>query len=690
MKIIKINVQNYRLLKDFSLELKNDLSLIVGKNNCGKTSVLSVLEKIFNKSSSNTLTWEDISLNHRREIYEKVKLVSNISEKDWEPILGINLQIWIQYSEMDSYQNIQTLMMDLNPDNNFIILEFTYIIPVQKLSDLNFQVSEFIDDFAKFESFMKKNMSKFFEIQIYSLGYDPVTQKLTEEKSDLLEMKDIHKVIKVRGISASREVSNKENNHSLSKTSNRYYKLNNGDNIDNAANNLLQSAIIEADETLTKAYSGDGEDRGIFTSIFERVKGFGGNDSEVELAIHSSLSERDILSNNTTLYYRHDDSLLPETYNGLGYLNLYGMIFGIETLMADIKNEPADINLVYIEEPESHTHPQLQYIFIKNIKGLLKEHDDSLKTDENTSGIQTLITTHSSHIVSDCNFDDLIYFKRDNGEVISKAFNSLKEEYGDDKLGYKFVKQYLTLNNSELFFADKVICIEGETERILLPTMMQKVDRANPINQESSTMPLLSQNISIIETGAYSQVFRKLFEFLGIKVLIITDIDSTKEEEITDKNGRVRTVNKSCAPKEGTHSSNSSILDFFGKDSLKSDTKTQFELVTEKQKYEKCIGNFRIAYQIPEDGKDYQPASFEDAFISLNKQFIIDQKTGLIEYKALKNFDDREIEDFYKFARDKVNKKSAFASSLLYFEDEENTWKVPNYISEGLLWLREQ
>ena len=321
---------------------------------------------------------------------------------------------------------------------------------------------------------------------------------------------------------------------------------------------------------------------------------------------------------------------------------------------------------------------------------MLKEHDDSLKTDENTSSIQTLITTHSSHIVSDCNFDDLIYFKRDNGEVISKAFNSLKEEYGDDKLGYKFVKQYLTLNSSELFFADKVICIEGDTERILLPTMMQKVDMANPINQDSSTMPLLSQNISIIETGAYSQVFRKLFEFLGIKVLIITDIDSTKEEEIADKNGRVRTVNKSCAPKEGTHSSNNSILDFFGKDSLKSDTKTQFELVTEKQKYEKCIGNFRIAYQIPEDGKDYQPASFEDAFISLNKQFIIDHKTGLIEYKALKNFDDREIEDFYKFARDKVNKKSAFASSLLYFEDEENTWKVPNYISEGLLWLREQ
>ena len=679
MKIKKIYVQNYRLLKDFSLELKNDLSLIVGKNNCGKTSVLSVLEKIFNKNSGNTLTWEDISLSHRKEIYEKVKLVSDISEKDWEPILGTSLQIWIQYSEIDSYQNIQTFMMDLNPDNNFIILEFTYIIPIQKLRELNLQVSDFIDDFSRFESFMKKNMSKLFEMQIYSLGYNPSTQKLTEEKSDLLEMKDVHKIIKVRGISASREVSNKENNHSLSKTSNQFYKLNNGEDIDSNANNLLKSAILKADETLTKAYSGDDSSEGIFTPVFERVKRFGGNDSEAELAIHSSLSEKDILSNNTTLYYKHDDSLLPETYNGLGYLNLYGIIFEIETVMADIKKDPADINLVYIEEPESHTHPQLQYIFIKNIKDLLKVHDDELKARGDTSGVQTLITTHSSHIVSDCSFDDLIYFKRDNGTAVSKAFNSLKEEYGDEQLGYKFVKQYLTLNSSELFFADKVICVEGDTERILIPTMMQKVDIANPINKASNTMPLLSQNISIIETGAHSQVFRKLFDFLGIKVLIITDIDPANKNE----NNRMN----SCSAVDATSTTNTSIKSFFD---ISGDE--IFSIVTQKSFAEKISSDYRIriAYQIPEDDNGYQPASFEDAFIGLNKEFIIKHKDGLIEFEALKNFDDGEIEDFYEFARNKVNKKSAFASSLLYFEDEENTWKVPNYISEGLLWLREQ
>jgi len=174
-------------------------------------------------------------------------------------------------------------------------------------------------------------------------------------------------------------------------------------------------------------------------------------------------------------------------------------------------------------------------------------------------------------------------------------------------------------------------------------------------------------------------VFRKLFDFLGIKVLIITDIDPA------NKNGNNRLT--SCSAVEATSTTNASIKNFFD---ISGDE--VFSIVAQKSSAEKITsdGRIRIAYQIPEDENGYQPASFEDAFISLNKQFIIDQKAGFIQFKALKDFDDSEIEDFYKFARDKVNKKSAFASSLLYFEGEENTWKVPNYISEGLLWLRKQ
>ena len=674
MKIEKITVQNFRSLKNFSLNLKNEFSLIVGKNNCGKTSILTVLEKILNRKSP--LVWEDVNLNRRQEILKKIKQVDNVPENELRDILGIKLQILISYSEDDSYENIQKFMMDLNPKNNYILLDFSWTIPIKEVKKMNVLISDSLNDFSKFESFMKKNAKSVFELQIRSLGYDPETRESTEEKSELLDMKDISKVVKIRGVSANREMSNKENNHSLSKQSNLYYKLNSNDEIDGQANDILQEAVIKADEILTTAYSGDGQTEGIFNSVFNRVKKFGGTDGTTELSIQSSLSERELLSSNATLFYKHDDSLLPESYNGLGYLNLYGMIFEIETLMTGIKQDPADINLIYIEEPESHTHPQLQYIFIKNIKELLNQHLKELKQIDERKSIQSLITTHSSHIVSDCDFDDLIYFKREDGQIVSKPFNSLKNEYSDDRQGYKFVKQYLTLNRSELFFADKVICIEGDTERILIPTMMQKVDEENPV--EPSMMPLLSQNISIIETGAHSQVFRKLFDFLGIKVLIITDIDPAK------KNNESRFV--SCDATEATSTTNASIKDFF---EISGDD--IFSIITDKTFEEKinANGNIRIAYQTPEsDG--YQPASFEDAFISLNKNFIIDKKDGLIKYEALKNFDTIEVDNFYNFAREKVNKKSAFASSLLYFEDDQNIWEVPKYISEGLLWLREQ
>ena len=40
MYLSKITVRNFRLLKNFSIDLEQDLSLVIGKNNSGKTSLL--------------------------------------------------------------------------------------------------------------------------------------------------------------------------------------------------------------------------------------------------------------------------------------------------------------------------------------------------------------------------------------------------------------------------------------------------------------------------------------------------------------------------------------------------------------------------------------------------------------------------------------------------------------------------
>lgn len=691
-----MKVKNFRLLKNFELDFKDEMSLVIGKNNCGKTSALIILDKMLNSSK---VMWEDINLEYQKDLYEKI-IGFDISEPEKVASLeAVNLLLFIEYDDNDPYTNIQKFMMDLNPNNNTIVLEFILLIPIKKIVGLKDIINEKkLEDFISFSKFISKNFSNFFEIKKYSRGFAVEANQITQDRSEEIDNKDIQKVIKVAGIRADRAVSNDDRNHVLSSLTGKYfgsYKA--AKNESELVFTKLEQKLQEADKELYKIYNGEKSESGesvdgIFSDVIDVIKTYGGAENGIDIAIESSISEKNLLSDNTNLSYRQGgDCSLPETYNGLGYLNLIGILFEIETKIQELFEQPADINLLYIEEPEAHTHPQLQYIFIRNIKSHIKAHRSKLLNEKNKQ-LQILITSHSSHIVSECNFDDIIYLKKNENTVIAKSFNSLKEEYGgDEQKGFKFVKQYLTINRSEIFFADKVICIEGDTERIIMPMMMHKID--NKEKPLGDAIPLLSQNISVIEVGAHSHIFMPLFSFLGTKVLLITDIDSVKAEKREDKNGKEKSVYTSCHPDEGTHTSNASIREFF-KDTGLNTSNNPFRELVEKRPKDKIKNNIRIAYQIPETDGEYQASSFEDAFIALNKDFILKNKEGFFEYGALKDFANYEIEsgDYYKFALDNIKKKSAFASSLLYFDKEEGNenekWKVPNYIEEGLLWIQ--
>ena len=688
MILKKMKVKNFRLLKNFELDFKDELSLVVGKNNCGKTSALIILDKMLNSSK---VMWEDINLECQKDLYKKIMDFDMSEQEKVESLEAVNLQLFIEYSDNDSYTNIQKFMMDLNPDNNTIVLEFISLIPIKKIIELKEIINEKkLEDFISFSKFVSKNFSNFFETKKYSRGFDAELNQITQDRSEEIDNKDIQKVIKVAGIRADRAVSNDDRNHVLSGLTGKYFSSYKAAKDESeSVFTRLEEKLDEADKELYKIYNGEksesGESiEGIFSGVIDVIKTYGGAENGIDIAIESSISEKNLLSDNTNLSYRQGgDCSLPETYNGLGYLNLIGILFEIETKIQELFEQPADINLLYIEEPEAHTHPQLQYIFIRNIKSHIKAHRKKLLEDKNKQ-LQILITSHSSHIVSECNFDDIIYLKKNGNTVIAKNFNSLKEEYGgDEQKGFKFVKQYLTINRSELFFADKAICIEGDTERILMPMMMHKID--NKEKPKADLIPLLSQNISVIEVGAHSHIFIPLFEFLGIKVLIITDIDAANKND----NGRY----VKSHPKEAKYTSNASIKDFF-KDTCLDESNNEFEELLEKIPEDKIKNNIRIAYQIPETDGEYQASSFEDAFIALNKDFILKNKEGLCEYGALKDFSNDEIEngDYYNFALNNVKKKSAFASNLLYFDDEngeeDEKWAVPHYIEEGLLWIR--
>ena len=132
MILKKMKVKNFRLLKKFELDFKDELSLVIGKNNCGKTSAI-ILEKMLNSSK---VMWEDINLECQKELYGKIIDFDILEQEKVTPLEAVNLQLFIKYDDNDSYANIQKFMMDLNPDNNIIVLEFISLIFVKKIIEI--------------------------------------------------------------------------------------------------------------------------------------------------------------------------------------------------------------------------------------------------------------------------------------------------------------------------------------------------------------------------------------------------------------------------------------------------------------------------------------------------------------------------------------------------------------------------
>ena len=68
---------------------------------------------------------------------------------------------------------------------------------------------------------------------------------------------------------------------------------------------------------------------------------------------------------------------LPSSHNGLGYKNLIKIEFMLADFAEKIKQgTSACIPLLFIEEPESHMHPQMQHTFAGYLEKFLQEISD--------------------------------------------------------------------------------------------------------------------------------------------------------------------------------------------------------------------------------------------------------------------------------------------------------------------------
>jgi len=706
MKIGKIRIENFRRLKnEVTLDMAENV-LIVGKNNTGKTSVFEAVEKFLVKGKN--FRFEDFnsaSINKEliNKIYDEYKsAVAILGNEKLDAIKiteleelcpKISLELEIMVEEQDNLNDIKELLYEFDNNENIIvkckynILKLTVLIKRfeeynQRLISANsgdgIKEQKEKNSALDFYNYFKRNFASFYDIKIYS----------TKDKAEHLQVVDVgivRNLFNIGIITAQREVddTSEESTHNISNAIWEFYNKVTKQNKELDQEDTFKTSIEEIKSKLNENY------QKIFSELLDEIETNILNTTKNQnIEITSDFSIENMLKRNSKLKYSVDDVVLPESYNGLGYSNMLYIFIQIVTYKNEVENQKRLFNILFIEEPESHLHPQMQSTFLSRIENILGKNNNIYK----------VITTHSSYILQSADLISIRYFLDKGANISIKSLEKYSVDNAENDFE-GFLRKYFKINTCDLFFADKAILVEGTVERMLMPLLVNKYDSLmNNKNQ------LSKQHITVVEVGgAYAHIFNSLLEFLEIKTLIITDIDSVSGRyNLKCKCDIICEQGTDCIIK----TSNPVIKSWFEKTGEKLYIKQIFnncksnEAVLIKKDFE---GNEikRIAFQLPTSEVLVWGRTFEEQLIFENSENFAKQlkdegnnlesmiiaisqtKKNKLNELDIKNITEVLLRD-NAFEIVQNLEKTDLAFDLL----SNGCWNIPNYIKEGLTWLQ--
>lgn len=222
--------------------------------------------------------------------------------------------------------------------------------------------------------------------------------------------------------------------------------------------------------------------------------------------------------------------------NGLGFNNLIYMAVVLSELTL---SKEAAYRALLIEEPEAHLHPQLQAVLLS----YLKEVETPGEYDK---AVQIFVTSHSPNFAALADLDSIgcVY---QIGDVIETFF---PREVKFEKRKKEKLQRYLNVTRAELFFARRIVLVEGAAELFLVQVMAKKLG-----------YDLKKHAVSVISAdGLNFDAFMPLFgeKALRIRVAVLSDSDESGYPAL----GSVPTL--SDAAKAISAASNDYVKAFFG------------------------------------------------------------------------------------------------------------------------------
>lgn len=172
-----------------------------------------------------------------------------------------------------------------------------------------------------------------------------------------------------------------------------------------------------------------------------------------------------------------------------------------------------------IEEPELYLHPHTQKVFLEVLKTIARGggEDNSDKSD------QIVYTTHAPNLVEIREYESVCVFrKKDKVTYINQAQEVFPQGFDEDREKFRLTIEFDPERN-ELFFAKKVLLVEGDTEKISFRVIAEKMGKN-----------LNKLGVSIVECGGKDKIipFVWILNSFEIPYLVVCDEDPVEEIDL--------------------------------------------------------------------------------------------------------------------------------------------------------------
>ncbi|GAA59637.1 hypothetical protein P20652_1501 [Pseudoalteromonas sp. BSi20652] len=668
-------------------------TLIIGKNNAGKTTVTKALKQVidndnilgasFNLSYLNGLfdkykkvlfgLNKDNFLDFRKDEFNKVEL----------PNMKFRLKVGLDTDpKSTSTQNLSNLIsIEDNTINKLITLEVKFIIAESEQYKervyKTFCSAAKREHEVKFSEFLRIIDNTNFSRQIYDIKGRLI-------KNSLFNINNLFELTTIKANLDDGETS-------LSSVFNKIvqYRLKDEEGDSRVR---LENEILNINDFMDRHIGESHND--IVNNVVSQIT----DQQNMLVHLRSSLDFKSLFNKLIRYEFEENNNYIPENQFGLGYSNLMKILGQIIDYVEQYEESEAHdkVNIICIEEPENFMHPQMQELFIKNIDDAL----NLLLGNHNSKNInsQLIITTHSSHIVnskihSSNTFNNINYITTDednfsnvvtlNDKKITDkiAPESTEEATAKDEL--KFLKKHIKYKVSELFFSDAIVLVEGVTEEHLIQHYL------------SESKNLQKYGISIFNiNGAFAHIYKPLIDLLKIPCLVITDLDIKRSK--ADKENF-----KQIDKLDNRETTNAVLQKYVCIEKLPdeepSDEDESKSIILPSDSPYYCIDNFMIVFQ-KDAINGFVASSFEEAYILTNYEHKTLNKTlkelkpriykRIVGASGLENTNQSKEKSF-EWQCKLASSKSDFANTLLYeiITSNINAPQLPKYIEDGLDWL---